>query len=260
MQYVSGGGNGGNKIWVYTFAWNEERMLPFFFDHYLGWLGADVIVVFDNESTDNTAKLCDALYPKVLRVPYATDNTHSELNAMVGIRNSLCDLTRGCADFVVIVDCDEFVYHNDMSRFLQSIKESNTSICRAQGYDMVSTEFPKEGEHLPNVVRTGIATPTYSKPCIFMPDRVDTLLFTPGAHHVTTVGMPEFKLRQFAGLRLLHYPRLGWDFYLDRMMSRRTRVNQRDAVHGLNNHYTRDVAQMREEFDHVLINAVDCVT
>jgi len=28
VQYVSGGGNGGNKIWVYTFAWNEERMLP----------------------------------------------------------------------------------------------------------------------------------------------------------------------------------------------------------------------------------------
>jgi len=253
-----GGGNGGNKIWVYTFAWNEERMLPFFFKHYLEWMGASRIFVFDNESTDATAKICDD-NPKVVRRSFSSGNKHAELNHMVHIRNSAWEDAKGSADFVLIVDCDELVYHNDMPAFLTAVKDSDTGLCTATGFDMACSTFPPVGVHLPNHVRTGIQTPTYSKPCLLMPDRVRHLSFSPGAHQVRAVVEP-YKARAYAGLRLLHYPRLGWEFYLERMLARRARASPRDAAYGLNNHYARDEASMRFEFDHCLHAGVDCVT
>lgn len=246
------------SVWVYTFAWNEEKMLPFFFRHYFDWLGAERITVFDNESTDRTAEICDA-DPRVKRDVYKTGNKHAELDAMVGIRDECWKQARGKADFVVIVDCDEFVYHNDMPAFLGEVLLSRTSIARATGYDMVSQAFPAPGVHLPYVVRTGIQTPTYSKPCLLLPDRVKHVSFAAGAHNARVNSNGYLPLAS-AGLRLLHYPRLGWPFYVERMMARKERANARDSAHGLLVHYQRPEAAMRAEFDHVALNAVDCVT
>lgn len=245
-------------VWVYTFAWNEEKMLPFFLRHYFDWLGAERVTVFDNESTDGTAAVCDA-DPRVRRHVYKTGEKHAELDAMVGIRNECWKQAKGKADFVVIVDCDEFLYHNDMPAFLGEVLVSRTAVARATGFDMVSRTFPDPGVHLPYVVRTGLQTPTYSKPCLLLPDRVEQIAFDAGAHNAR-VKCDGYLPLSSAGLRLLHYPRLGWPFYFDRMTARKARASGRDAAHGLMGHYQRSEQAMRNEFDHVALNAVDCVT
>lgn len=46
-------------ITVYTIAYNEERMLPFFIKWYRDRFPDCRIVLYDNQSTDNTVKICE---------------------------------------------------------------------------------------------------------------------------------------------------------------------------------------------------------
>ncbi len=38
------------QVDLYTITWNEERLLPFFLDHYEPWI--DRFIVFDDQSDD----------------------------------------------------------------------------------------------------------------------------------------------------------------------------------------------------------------
>lgn len=92
------------KIDVYTYMRNEEAMLPYFLRHY-GPI-ARKIVVFDNESDDRTAELARqagcVVIPEPTRGEYVLSRVSELLNAAYA-------LSRGDADWVIVVDGDEFV-------------------------------------------------------------------------------------------------------------------------------------------------------
>lgn len=241
---------------VYTFAWNEEKILPHFFRHYAA-LGVTKIVVHDNASTDGTAALCDA-HPLVERRVYRSNERHAEVSVMTKIRNTCWRDDK--ADVVILVDCDEFLWHNDFTEFLSvAEKTDNLAIVTATGFEMCSKAFPAGDGPLVQAVRTGVQSRTYSKPCLFWPKRVKSLAFAPGAHSVHADLAKGFRHTQSAGLRLLHYAKLGWDYYLARVKDRRARMDALDVKKGFNQHYRKADSTLLTEFNAMFHNAVDAV-
>ena len=46
------------KVTLYTICYNEQEMLPYFLNHYSKMV--DKIVVYDNQSTDNSRKILES--------------------------------------------------------------------------------------------------------------------------------------------------------------------------------------------------------
>jgi glycosyltransferase involved in cell wall biosynthesis len=104
------------QLWVYTFSWNEEKIIPYFLRHYFEHVKADKIIVHDNESTDATRHICNS-YPGNVEVrTYSSGGTHSEVAHMVPIRNRCHEEAwRAGVAWLAVVDCDEFLFHNDFA-------------------------------------------------------------------------------------------------------------------------------------------------
>ena len=64
------------QITIYTVAYNEELMLPFFIKHYRTLFPECHIVVYDNQSTDRTVEIAKESNCEVIQ--YDTDNKISD--------------------------------------------------------------------------------------------------------------------------------------------------------------------------------------
>ena len=234
-------------------------MLPFFLSHYLNWMRVDRVIVHDNMSTDATKQICQATR-KVTWRPYDTGGKHSDKQHMTAIRNECWKEAKYAADAVIIVDCDELLYHNDIARFLSQTAFANASVAVSSGYEMVTDTFPAKDKLLVDSVRSGMPSEKYSKPCILFPHRIKEIQFKPGAHSCDVSHIPGSFVMRSAGLRLLHYPRLGWDYYIERVRDRRRRASKADKEANLSNHYDTVDKVLYRQFQVYLKSAIDVVT
>ena len=98
------------KISLISLCRNEAPLVPYYIDHYENIV--DEIIVFDNESTDG----CDELLkqcPKVRVISYCTNGYFKE-EMLTFIRNYAFRQMGLDADWYIITDFDEFVYHPDL--------------------------------------------------------------------------------------------------------------------------------------------------
>ena len=96
----------------------KPRLLPHFLHHYRF---AEKIVIYDHNSTDDSAAIIRSFTNTTLRMLPFSDEIHEDY--YLTIKNHAYQESRGQADFVIVVDIDEFVYHPfllDLLRRLQS--------------------------------------------------------------------------------------------------------------------------------------------
>jgi hypothetical protein len=249
------------KLWVYTFCWNEERMIPFFLRHYNEWLCAERIVVYDNESDDRSIDLLEAAsYIDIEIRPYCTNGKHAELSTMSKIRGECWREARGQADWVAIVDMDEFIFHHDFFGFLERCMAKNVSIVRSYGFEMVSQVFPDDNGHsqLWELVPNGVQYGTYSKPCLFQPGMLERLDFSVGAHDCQARGTVNWLAS--GALRMLHFKHLGWDYFWKRTEKLRERTCPIDVDNDVSVHYRYPMQRHWDEYHNMLRHAVDVIT
>lgn len=202
------------NIDVYTFCWNEEAILPFFLRHYY----ARKIVVYDDGSTDRSREIA-ASDPRVeIREfpprPYCDHGLMSEIKGTCW---------RGSdADWVVVVDVDEFLYHPDLVAELGRLKEAGVTLPAVHGYEMVGHGgLPvDDGRQLIETIRDGAPSPLYSKRCIFDPAKVTGMVYGLGAHHWQAEG----EVVEGGDLKLLHMNFLGVGYIIDRWNRWRSRI------------------------------------
>jgi glycosyltransferase involved in cell wall biosynthesis len=243
------------RLWVYTFCWNEEAILPFFLRHYLDHCGAEKVVVFDNQSTDGSAALCRR-HPQVEVRTWDTGGQLLEGNGLLTKRDHAWKEARGGADWVAFVDADEFLFHRDWHGFLERAYGHGYTIVRPLGYEMAARQFPRDSRRqLWEQVRAGAQTQVYSKPCLFRPDRVEEMNFNPGGHDARPTG--EVRLLSSGSLALLHYKHLGWDYVRTRTAQHRARRSENDRTHGWGAHLEQPEDDMRKYFENIFANAVD---
>lgn len=198
-------------IHVYAVCKNEVEFIPFFLNHYENI--ADKIVVFDNQSTDGTRRFLNE-HPKCELINYDSKGELRD-DIHMWIKNSAWKESKGLAEWVIVSDLDELLYHQNLIGYLTTCKKQGYTICETEGYDMVSDEYPVIGHPIVDQVRFGSASKQFSKTILFDPNEITEVYFSPGGHHVRPEG--NVKLKESDGLKLLHYKYLGG---LDRLQKR----------------------------------------
>jgi glycosyltransferase involved in cell wall biosynthesis len=232
------------KIELYTITYNEEKILPFFLNHYSNF--CDVINVYDNISTDNTLKILkDFDLCEINVIPYDT-NSKLDDSVYLDIKNNCWK--HSSADYVIIVDADEFLYHTNIKEFL---KNTGEYIYKPLGYDMWSDTFPRN--NILEEIKTGVRSINYDKVCIFNPQEVNQINYTLGCHQAQPIlndgrrNTPPI----YDELKLLHYKNVSFDYRFSKHREYLTRLSDFNITTGSGIHYTFSEKQQREEFDNI---------
>jgi glycosyltransferase involved in cell wall biosynthesis len=170
---------------LYTIAWNERRILPFFFDHYEPWV--DRFVVFDDGSDDGTAEAL-ARHPKVDLRPFPPKGD-SFVQTVRQLWQQVWKESRGRADWVVVTNVDEFFHHPEgMGRYLRRCSDEGVTIIHPRGYEMVGERFPANGVRLVEELPYGVPMFGQDKRQAFNPNAIEEINFAPGRHSCNPTG------------------------------------------------------------------------
>jgi glycosyltransferase involved in cell wall biosynthesis len=230
------------RIEVYTQCWNEERFLPYFLRHYGAF--ASLITILDNESTDRSADIARS-YPNTRVLSYGTGGELRD-DVRRDNMNACWKEAAGRADWVIVVDTDELVYHHRLLDYLGQCQKEGITLPWTTGYDMVSKDFPTTSGQVYEEIRLGVQDDWYSKPVVFDPGAITEINFVPGAHTCNPVG--EVVEDHSGDLKLLHFRFLGLDYVLPRFESRRQRQSATDIQEGLGYHLRKKPREIKRWF------------
>jgi glycosyltransferase involved in cell wall biosynthesis len=106
------------KIDVFTTCYNEQIILPYFLKHYKKF--ANNITVYDNMSTDNSVKIMNEYGVNVIQFD---TNGKFEESVLMNIRNNCWK--NSDADWVIVCDTDELIYHEDIINYLSNTNSTH---------------------------------------------------------------------------------------------------------------------------------------
>ena len=228
-------------------------MLPFFFLHYDKLV--ERYVIYDDGSSDNSQEIL-RLNPKVeLRPTPRYGNPGSRVASQLALLETCWKESRGIADWVIVTDIDEHLYHPDMYRYLAQCRAQGVTIIPALGYQMLSHQFPEHKTLLCNSLSRGACDSLYSKLNIFSPNEIDATNYTPGRHTAAPTGRVVLPARD--EVMLLHYRYLDFERVRKRYQVLATRHFKADIAMGWGSQYSWSSEQLREAWNFVASRLVD---
>ena len=232
----------GQRIHLYCLAWNEATILPFFLRHYADLV--DRFHVLDNGSTDATLSML-AGDPRIRVRPFTVRG-----DSFVAEEQRLSELmwqhSRGIADWVIVIDIDELLYHPDFRGYLKRCTEGYVTAIRAVGYDMVADGFPPAGRLLHREATRGARSINYDKACLFDPNAIVATNFQPGRHSSAPTGAVRWP--EAPEVALLHYKYVGREYLRSRTRLLATGLGPGDLARNWGLHYQRSDEQLDADF------------
>lgn len=232
-------------VHYYAVCWNEEKILPFLFDHYSPFV--DRFTFYDNHSTDSTLDIINARKDTSV-IEFDSDgfcdNIHNE------IKNNCWKKSRGHADYVIVCDMDEFLYHPDIRKTLADLRRKKISVVKPAGYNMYSETYPdyRTDTSLTRQITSGLRDPMFDKCILFDPHKVVEINFRPGAHECHPWG--NITISTDSGIKLLHYKNLGITHLLERNRQYAKRLSKDNIENRYGIEYLRDDKAIADEFQH----------
>jgi len=221
------------KIHAHILAWNEEKILPFTLDYYSTI--CEKIFVYDNMSTDSSDDIYKK-YEKVEVVKWGSNDEINELNYVKIKSEEYKNRSRNQdVDWVIICDCDEFLYHPNLIEKLTEYKKNGITYPKVDGHDMFSETFPiYDGELITEKIKYGSEVyEPMSKQIIINPN-VD-VRYGIGAHKSECFNC---KTTENTELKLLHYKFIDFKYVLNRYRNSNNRLSEFNKVNGFGSHYT----------------------
>jgi hypothetical protein len=218
-------------IHAHILAFNEEKILPFTLDYYS--IICERIFIYDNMSTDSSDEIYKQ-YPKVTVIKWDSQNEINEMN-YIQIKNNGYKVSReDNADWVIVCDCDEFLYHRRLLEKLEYYKEQGITVPLVNGHDMVSETFPEyDGKLITEKIKTGSEVyEPFCKKIVFNP-KID-VSFGIGAHSFQSNNTIHSNAPE---LKLLHYKFLGKPYVETIYKARAERLSEFNKQHKFGEHY-----------------------
>lgn len=240
------------RVHLHTLCWNDKAMLDFFFRHYDPWV--DRYYVFDDGSTDGTLERLQGRQDVVVaRTPHSDPN--SWVRSAQTIYNSDWKRSIGQADWVVVTNLDEHLFHPGMREHLEAMLRAGVSAIPSLGYQMMSDEFPASHSLLWRDHQFGAPWPLYSRLAIFRPDQIVVTNYSPGRHEAAFEGNVVFPEQE--EVLNLHYKYLGFEETRARHGQQRERLGAVDVANGWGVQYgysAQELAQDFQRFNNNLLN------
>lgn len=227
------------KIHAYIITYNEEAILPFTLDYYSTF--CDKIFIYDNESTDGSDSIFKR-YKKVSVLKWKSD-TINELNYLQIKNNAYKNSIKDNVDYVIVCDCDEFLYHPNLVDKLKEFKQQGIDMPMVKGFEMISEEFPSYNEELiTKQVKEGCDNDFLNKNIVFNP--MKDVEFGIGCH---TNHSPDSKKTEYAELLMLHYKFLSKKYVSNRYDMLEKRLSDFNKAYGFGHHYNKQNAESQFE-------------
>lgn len=229
-------------VTIYTIAFNEELMMPYFIKHYRKMFPDCRIVVYDNESTDRTVDIVNSFPNTEVR----TYSTGGKLNDEVylEIKNNCWKDAK--TDWVLVCDVDEHLYIS--SSHLQMEEVVGTNIIIGKAFNMVGfTEL--ESEVVIDEISYGVRAESYDKAYLFRKKFFKEINYGPGCHTSNPV-MNTFclKVENYTSYILKHYKYIHPDYMVRRHKLFASRLSDVNLKKGFGYHYLYSEQKIREEF------------
>lgn len=232
------------RIHAHVLTWNEEVQLPITLRHYQRF--CEKIFIYDNESTDKTREIAIKA-DKTELLTYPTNNKFDDM-ANAYVKSQAWKTSIDIADWVIVVDCDELVWHPDIHNYLAKMKEEQATIISPQWWNMIGTDLPGFDNEFP----MGQKHP-FGKPVVFDPSMILEINYYPGAHECKPMGYIN-RVTDDA-IKTLHYKHHSLEYVLTRYDIYRQRMSEINLKAKFGNHYFEENAVREENFKELLRNA-----
>ena len=249
------------NIHLYSLCWNEEVMLPYTLRHYSQFCSR--MVFFDNGSTDKSIEIINS-FPNTEIIPFESDGTFRD-DIHMTIKNHCWKSSCGEADFVIVCDCDELLYHEDLIPYLERKKKDGYTVLSSIWCTMVSEEVPQSDGFITNHIQYGKAyyprygqDYPYQKTSIFSPDDIAEMNYTAGAHSCNPSGNVRLSVAD-VGLKNLHYKWLSPEYVMDRYQHLGNRLSEVNIKNGWGEHYGYSKEKLLRTFEQLKQEAVKVI-
>lgn len=222
---------------IETFAvcHNEGEMMHYFLRHYLQY---GSVTIFDNQSTDDSVKIAE----KAGAIVYEFDtNNEFREDVLTQIRNTCWKESK--AGWVIVTDIDELVYHKDLVKTLENIKET---VILPRMFNMYADEFPHIEGQIYDVVKYGVEFA--SKPCLFRPSEIKEMNFEVGCHAAHPEG--NYSLNFTSEIINLHFKNLSLDYVIQRNAYLNSRQSDVNRENNWNWHLAETPEETKKAFEH----------
>lgn len=219
-----------SNMTIYTITYNEELMLPYFINHYRNSFPNCKIVVYDNESTDNTVAI--ALKHDCEVRTYKTNNQINDI-VYLQIKNNCWKESKG---WVIVADCDELILVNE-----NDLQKETSSILKFQAYNMVN--------HFDNLdiyqIAHGVRSKSYDKFYCFDASRIKNIHYNAGCHSAAPIGDVVYSDTVYYAF---HYKYINLNYMIKRHAMFAKRLSEENKKRGYGAHYLYPKEQIKLEF------------
>lgn len=226
------------RIEVHSLLHNEILMLPYFVKHYSQFAH---IVFYESNSTDGSPELAELLGCKVVQIP--------ENNNLVDER-IFTDLKNNCwknsdADWVIICDTDEFVYHPNLVGLL---KKTKYNMFTPQEFLMYDRKFPDGNGQIYDELKYGTpGVASFGKTNLFKPSDIQEINYGHGSHNCNPLG--NIRLCPKTDIKTLHYHFPSVEYRLKRNKYIADRLSAINKQMGWGQHHLWSEEQVRSFFE-----------
>lgn len=225
------------KIDTYILAHQEERLIPYTLRHYTKF--SDVIVM-EGHSTDKTVEIAESFGARIMKT-----DTKNEVNDQIYL-----DIKNNCwkdskADWVIIADTDELVYHYNILEYLES---TQFTIFRPALYNMFSEVFPTTAGQIYDEVQYGVDGG--GKMNIFRPDQIKEINYLPGCHNAKPEGNVILGLN--SELMTMHFKNLSREYVIERNKYLFNRLSEVNKLYKWGWHVGKGEEEVNKDFDDVV--------
>lgn len=223
------------KIETFAVCHNEAPMIHYFLRHYLQF---GSVTIFDNQSTDDSVKIAEKAGAIVFQ--FDTEGQFDEA-VLTHIRNRCWKESK--ADWVIVTDIDEFVYHKKLAKVLESIKGT---VVLPRMFNMYSDVFPSTLGQIYDEVQYGVEF--NSKPCLFKPAEIKEMNFEVGCHAAHPEG--NYSLNFTSEIINLHFKNMSLDYVIHRNAYLNSRQSDVNRQNNWNWHLAETPEQTLKNFEH----------
>lgn len=228
-------------IHAYLQVWNEALLMPYLLRHYGSF--CDRIFIYDDGSTDGTREMVQS-HPLAELRELGAGGVDDEV--FLAHWHEDYKGSRGEADWVILADSDEFIYHRDIRGLLERYRSEGVTLPLLQGYNMTSDGVPTTDGQIYEELFNGWEFPDESKRSVFNP--MLDVTFVHGRHRLISApgavenpsGVPE--------IALLHYNQLGPDYVWERRQRYVPRMSENNIQHNWGSYVFTSRESMRGEY------------
>lgn len=225
-------------IEVHSLLHNEILLLPYFIKHYSQFAN---IIFYESNSTDGSPEMANLLGCKVVKVE--SNNNLIDENVFLRIKNNCWKNSK--ADWVIICDTDEFVYHPNLIKILE---RTQCTVIQPREYLMYSRKFPDNNGQLYDKIKYGkLGNSGFGKINLFKPSQIREINYFPGCHVAKPIG--NVVLLKTNKIKTLHFHYAGLDYRLAKNRYISSRISQANKGSGFGTHCTRSQKVVRKEFN-----------